>query len=89
LNADDGSLCEDDGVDCQTEDAGSSRSRKVSSEFSLAVSQNYGEWKSNILDKLNYSSRKGSSSNLQPLGQYQKEKLKVNCKEIVKKFISY
>lgn len=44
------------------------RSRKVSSEFSPFGAQNLEHWSSNLLDFFGDNSRKGSSSNLQPLG---------------------
>lgn len=45
------------------------RSRKVSNEFSPSVTQNLEYWGSNLLDLFGDTSRKGSSSNLQPLGE--------------------
>lgn len=43
--------------------------RKISSEFSsLAVTQHIDSWSSNLLDLFGDGSRKGSVSNLQPLG---------------------
>lgn len=44
--------------------------RKISSEFSsLAVSQHIDTWSSNLLELFGDGSRKGSVSNLQPLGK--------------------
>ncbi|XP_026288587.1 DENN domain-containing protein Crag isoform X3 [Frankliniella occidentalis] len=67
-----GSYYDDDhpeGSSSVEESANTSRSRKVSSEFSPSVTQNLEYWGSNLLDLFGDNSRKGSSSNLQPLGE--------------------
>lgn len=66
-----GSYYEDDHVEggsAADDGTNNSRSRKVSSEFSPSVTQNLEYWGSNLLDLFGDNSRKGSSSNLQPLG---------------------
>ncbi|XP_034241706.1 DENN domain-containing protein Crag isoform X3 [Thrips palmi] len=67
-----GSYYEDDHQEgsCVADDGtNTTRSRKVSSEFSPSVTQNLEYWSSNLLDLFGDNSRKGSSSNLQPLGE--------------------
>lgn len=62
-------LLQPDAVENSTVDATYPR-RKVSSEFSpLAVSHHIDMWSSNLLDLFGDGSRKGSASNLQPLGE--------------------
>lgn len=58
-----------EGTDSTTVDTTYPR-RKISSEFSpLAVSQHIDAWSSNLMDLFGDGSRKGSVSNLQPLGK--------------------
>lgn len=66
------SYYEDDHLEGSTaeDNPNASRSRKVSSEFSPFGAQNLEYWSSNLLEFFGDNSRKGSSSNLQPLGNY-------------------